>query len=73
MAAEINKAKQRQKGCARKKAVYAGAFMQGIKNKTRRLAKRVRENPNDAVAAEAHDWWKKNGYRAVGSKSRRVK
>lgn len=66
--ADINKAKQRQKGCSRKKAVYASAFAQGIKNKIRKLTTRVRHHPDDLVAADRLAWWKKNGYTRKGTK-----
>jgi hypothetical protein len=68
MAEQINKAKKRQAGNARSKGQYSNNWMQGIKNKIRKLATRMRHHPDDRVAAERHEWWKKNGYTRKGTK-----
>jgi hypothetical protein len=68
MSDSINKANKRQAGNGRKKNHYAGNFATGIKNKIRKLATRMRQHPDDAVAAERHEWWKKNGYTRKGTK-----
>ena len=59
--AEISKAQKRQS--TRNKSKYTSQFLQSIKNKVRKLRKRVAENPNDSVAAKAYAYWSKDGMR----------
>jgi hypothetical protein len=61
--ADISKAQQRQKGKASNKAQYSGNFMRGIKNKIRRMARTLRQHPNNHDLAARLDWWRKEGAR----------
>lgn len=59
--AEISKAQKRQS--TRNKSRYTGQFMTSIKNKVRKLRRRVAEHPSDTVAAERLAYWAKDGAR----------
>lgn len=61
--AEISKAQKRQSGKAGNKAMYTGNFMRGIKNKIRRMARTLRQHPNNETLAARLEWWRKEGSR----------